>query len=197
MVAAEAVTSARRWPRLWVLRTTRVNQLIFAGDDHVYFFKVILSHVPYIQIAGKRVERKPERIAKAVSENFIHKALLSDEGIVGRNAVRITAVEVEPKNRAEQRRRILPVVELIIGSPTVTEPDEQESIGSKCDHSTVVIGSRLTVRKYLRAAVGVGHTGGAKPILDDRRRSVPCRVMNNHSIDIVRVKGDSKQALFS
>ena len=63
---------------------------------------------------------------------------IADEGIVGRNSVRVARVDVEPQDRAQQRGAILAVAKSVIGADAVAKPDIQVPAGTELELSTVV-----------------------------------------------------------
>src|SRR5204862_764374 len=91
-------------------------------------FARVLADVGDVEQTRRCVEGVAPRIAQTLCPDLAALTGLTDEGIVTRNRIGITVIDIEAQQRAEQRIRILAVPIRIPTAASVTDAGVQHSI---------------------------------------------------------------------
>ena len=116
--------------------------VVAATGDDVDLLDAALPDVPRVELARPPVEGEPPRIAEAERVD-LGPAAAGRERVVGRDRVRLTAVDIDAEDLAEQHLPVLRPVAGVTRRAAVAEADVEVAIRAEGEHAAVVVGERL------------------------------------------------------
>src|SRR5262249_6867202 len=127
-----------------------------------------LADVGDPEVARRRVEREPPRVAQAVRPDLGPGARAGDEGGVPREAVRPAAVarRREARDLAEQALQRLPVLLRVAAAAAVAHPDVEVAVAAERELAAVVVRVRLLDEQQLAARAAVDAVPGHRVLHD-------------------------------
>src|SRR5688572_18815397 len=127
-------------------RLHRVSSVVDAAAirrDSVHFLEAILADIGDVHHTTRAVEGKAPRIAQPQRPDLTSRSLLAGERIAGGNDVRVTAIDVDTENLAEQRVTILAVSKGVPAAAPVPETDVKHAVRAEQIETAIMICKRL------------------------------------------------------
>src|SRR6185369_1124466 len=120
--------------------------IIAAVCNDVYFFPGSLTYVRRVELASYSIKREPPGIPHSICKDFVGACGRTEERIRTRRRIwnaSVWVVDVDSKYLAKKTIDVLSPIPRVIPGTAIAHRNIKESVRSKFDHSSVVIGERL------------------------------------------------------